>query len=187
MKNIILAAVSVLVLGLVGSAIGQVGKGNILFEYWFNLGGTNVSDLTGSERYPDNPDDSEWRTSFDGPLDKWDYYGTRVRGHLYPPGNGDYTFWIASDDASQLWLSSDDDPADAVQIASVPGWSSHLEWGKYPEQRSAPQALQAGKKYYIEALMKEQGGGDNLSVAWGGGRGSVLVPLSSMVRTCHRR
>ena len=33
---------------------------------------------------------------------------------------------------------------------------------------SAPQALKANKVYYIEALMKEGGGGDSLSVGWAG-------------------
>ncbi len=50
-------------------------------------------------------------------------------------------------------------------------------WNKYPEQRSKPVRLEAGKRYYIEALMKEQGGGDNLSVAWEGpGIAQEVIP-----------
>src|SRR6185437_5280364 len=47
-----------------------------------------------------------------------------------------------------------------------PGWTSSQEWGKYSEQQSAPVSLTAGQKYYIEALMKEGQGGDNLAVGW---------------------
>ena len=39
---------------------------------------------------------------------------------------------------------------------------------KYAEQKSAAINLTAGQKYYIYALMKEEGGGDNLAVAWQG-------------------
>src|SRR5262249_9094909 len=40
------------------------------------------------------------------------------------------------------------------------------EWGKEPNQQSAPISLTAGKAYYIAALQKEGGGGDNLAVRW---------------------
>ena len=53
-------------------------------------------------------------------------------------------------------------------IAEVPGWTSYLEWGKYPEQQSAPITLVGGQKYYIESIMKEGGGGDSMTVAWAG-------------------
>ena len=46
----------VLVLGLVGNALGQP-TGEILFEYWMDIGGGAVSDLTGQATYPDSPDD----------------------------------------------------------------------------------------------------------------------------------
>ncbi len=36
----------------------------------------------------------------------------------------------------------------------------------YAEQKSAAITLVAGQKYYIEALQKEEGGGDNLAVGW---------------------
>src|SRR5437660_1769056 len=35
-------------------------------------------------------------------------YGQRLRAFVVPPTNGAYTFWIASDDSSQLRLSSDE-------------------------------------------------------------------------------
>jgi hypothetical protein len=159
----------VLMLGLVSTAIGQP-TGEMLFEFWYNIGGVNVGDLTSQASYPDNPDDGELRPSFDSILDGPDNYGQRAHGWLYPPEDGDYTFWIASDDGSTLYLSTDDDPANAVVIAKVPdaGWTSYQQWDAYPDQQSAPITLAAGGKYYIEALMKEGGGGDSLTVAWAG-------------------
>jgi hypothetical protein len=165
------------VLALVNTASSQP-TGQILFEYWFDIGGTAVGDLTGSANYPDSPDDFEWRDRFEGPVDWKDNYGSRARGYLYPPADGDYTFWISGDDYEELYLSSDDDPANAALIAEVPGWTQHLEWGKYPEQQSAPITLVGGQKYYIEGIMKEGGGGDSMTVGWAGPEiGDELVIL----------
>jgi hypothetical protein len=134
-----------LVLGLVGTTLGQP-TGEILFEYWFGIGGVNVADLTGHPDYPDNPHDGEMRNRYEGPVDWLDNYGSRARGFVYPPADGDYTFWISGDDFEELYLSTDDDPANAILIAEVPGWTQYLEWDKYPEQQSAPIALVAGQK-----------------------------------------
>jgi len=162
---------------LLTNASGQP-TGEILFEYWMDIGGTAVSDLTGQATYPDSPDDGELRTALEGKVDWADNYGTRVRGYLYPPEDGDYTLWISGDDYIELYLSTDDDPANAAMIAEVPGWTSYLEWNKYPEQQSAPITLAAAQKYYIEVAMKEGGGGDSLTAAWTGpGIGTELTVI----------
>jgi len=94
---------------------------------------------------------------FEGPKDVGDRYGQRIQGYFTPSVSGNYTFWIASDDNSQLLL-------DGNLIASVPSWTSSREWTKFPSQKSAPQSLNAGTKYLVVALMKEVYGGDNLAV-----------------------
>jgi hypothetical protein len=116
------------------------------------------------------------------PIDWLDNYGSRFRGYVTPPGTGDYTFWIASDDASELWLSTDTNPDNKVKIAEVKSWTSHLEWGKEPNQKSRLLPLVQGKFYYIESLMKEGGGGDNHTVSWQGPGvpARVVIPGSSL-------
>lgn len=105
-------------------------------------------------------------TDFEAPSNQGEKYGARIRGYLHPPATGAYTFWIASDDQGQLWLSSDEDPANKKLIASVPGWTGRRQWDKYNQQKSEPVELEAGKKYAIEALQKEGELGDHLAVAW---------------------
>jgi hypothetical protein len=95
-----------------------------------------------------------------------DNYGQRIRGYICAPVTGNYTFYLASDNNAELWLSTDDKPATKRKIASVTGWTNSREWLKYPSQISENIRLEAGKKYYIEALHKEEAGGDNLAVAW---------------------
>ncbi|MHC2993445.1 hypothetical protein OB13_18385, partial [Pontibacter sp. HJ8] len=45
-------------------------------------------------------------------------------------------------------------------------------------QQSAKITLEAGKRYYIEALMKEENGGDNLAVGWQLPDGSLERPIA---------
>jgi hypothetical protein len=142
--------------------------GFIRREVWTGISGTSVSSLTSDINYPTNPNIRGLLTSFEGPTNWADNYGTRIRGYLYPSADGDYTFWIASDDSSQLWLSTDADPCHAAQIAYVSGSTNSREWTKYTSQASTPKPLLAGHKYYIEALQKAGTGGDNIAVAWEG-------------------
>ena len=149
-------------------SISVDGTGQILREWWTDIPGSNISDLTGDSNYPDNPTGTDLLTLFEAPSDWADDYGTRVRGYIHPITSGDYTFWIASDDQSELWLSTDEFPSNAVLIANVPTWSDPRQWTKFPEQQSTTISLQAGRRYYIEALQKEDGGLDHLAVAWEG-------------------
>jgi hypothetical protein len=141
-------------------------QGTILREYWLGIPGTAVSDLTGNINYPANPSGNSLLSSFEAPINWAVNYGTRVRGYITAPNTGTYVFWISSDDNSELWLSTNDNPANKSLIASVPDWTNPREWTKYSQQQSASITLTAGQKYYVEALQKDGGGGDNLAVGW---------------------
>ena len=95
-----------------------------------------------------------------------DYYGTRVRGYIVPPTTGNYTFWIASDDQSELWISTDDQPANLVKRAYVLNYTGSRIWNVEPNQKSPILALTAGQKYYFEALQRDYSSGDNMAVGW---------------------
>jgi len=142
--------------------------GEILYERWTGISGTAVSALTSNPAYPDSPSFTDYLTTLEGPTDILNYYGTRIRGYLYPPATGSYTFWIAGDDNCELWLSTDGTPAHITRIANVPDWTNSREWNRFSSQQSSPVALTAGQKYYIEVLHKENSGGDNIAVAWSG-------------------
>jgi hypothetical protein len=170
MKKVVAGILGVLLLGPATGlrAVGE--KGTILFEYWDGLTGdiAGVDSLVNDLRWPGNPSAEEWRTRLEGPTDRADLYGTRVRGYLYPPQTGDFTFWIASDDASELWLSTSEAPGSAARIAYVNGYTAARNWTTFSSQRSASRRLEAGKRYYIEVRHVDAGGSDNLAVAWFG-------------------
>jgi glucose/arabinose dehydrogenase len=140
----------------------QITTGKILREVWTGVAGTSVTAIP----IQSPPTQSSELTLFEGPTNVGSDYGTRIRGALHPPVSGNYIFWIASDDKSELWLSTTENPTDKVKIASVTGYTSVRQWNKYTTQQSLPVALVAGKKYYIEALHKEGSGADHIAVGW---------------------
>ncbi len=110
---------------------------------------------------------------FESPRDVADNYGVIMSGWLVPPETGEYTFYLSSDDNSQLWLSTDEDPANAEQIASEPQWNGFRNWtgtdrrnSGDPENISDPIQLEAGQRHYVEAVFNEGGGGDGMEVTW---------------------
>jgi fibronectin type 3 domain-containing protein len=151
---------------LPSSDVGAMGS--ILRQWWTGIDGSSVSDLTAIADFPDYPDGMDWVKSLEGPTNWADSYGARISGYLYPPTSGSYTFWIASDDDSELWLSTDSHPENASLIANVYGFTNRRQWDKYPQQQSESVSLTAGQKYYIEVLHKEDSGNDNIAVAWEG-------------------
>jgi signal transduction histidine kinase len=124
----------------------------------------------GFPEYPLRPSEQNVELNFESPTDSQQYRLTRMRGYLRPPATGDYTFWIASDNSSELWLSTGIEPAKARKIASIQrfNWVAPREWSRYPSQRSEPVTLNAGENYYIEAISEQTSGGENLAVAWQG-------------------
>jgi len=139
--------------------------GTITREVWF-IEGYYISSLTNHPDYPDSPHLTGEVSMMEGPVDWGWQYGTRIHGYIVPPQSGNYRFWVAGDDYSQLSLSSDDDPANKQIIASSSSWTGYHQWNKYSSQKSQSIYLTAGQAYYIEALHKEVSGGDHISVAW---------------------
>jgi len=145
----------------------QPGLGTIELDIWENIAGDSLNDLTDDPRYPAQPDSAQSITEL-----AWDpnadNYGGRIYGWLYAPLTGDYTFWVTSDNDSELWLSTNDDPENVELIASLDGWAGANEWDAFSSQMSEPVTLTAGSKYYVMAIWVEGTGGDHCRVAWQG-------------------
>ena len=120
--------------------------------------------------YPYRPSGRDVPTSFEAPSNWGQYYLTRMRGWLHPPVTGQYSFWIASDNSSELWMSPNADPSKARKIAFLLRfeWVNQREWSRFPSQHSDTMLLKAGEAYYIEALQEQKNLADHLSVAWQG-------------------
>jgi len=118
--------------------------------------------------YPYRPTGWNIRNAFEAPSNWGEYNLTRMRGYLHPPVTGDYTFWIASDNSSELWLGSDNNPQNARRVAFIKSgdWVNQHEWSRFPSQRSETISLSADKVYFIEAISEQLLEDENLAVAW---------------------
>ena len=157
----------------VGEKQSCAGAGMITREQWNNVKGTRISDI------PLNSPPSETKTlsTFESARDIADDYGARIRGYVCVPESGEYTFWIASNDRSELWLSTDASPVNKVRIAHVPEATKERQWKKHSTQQSKRIFLQKGTRYYIEALHKEGADKDHLAVGWQLPDGTLERPI----------
>lgn len=139
-------------------------------EIFAGITGNNLGDLTNNAKFPLQPDSLETMSTFGSALNVADSYGSRVRALLVPPATGQYRFWLSTDDAGGLYLSTNATAANLTAIASLADgtYSDAGQWTKYASQMSGLIDLVAGQKYYIEARQKEGSGGDLVQVAWAG-------------------
>lgn len=92
------------VLGLLPS----LRAGSLLREVYAGIPGVTLADLTNNPAYPAKPSSTNLITDlFEAPTDVAENYGQRLSGVLTVPIGGQYTFWIAGDDYSGLFLSTD--------------------------------------------------------------------------------
>jgi hypothetical protein len=153
--------------------------GVVNWDYYYPVTPQAVSTLTSFAGFPFGPDTNADFTAFDsdqitaGDLNNnpafgaaGDNYGDSISGWITPTVSDNYYFFLASDDSSELLLSTDSNPANAVVIANEPTCcNGFVEPGTGP-QTSGQITLNAGTPYFIQALHTEGGGGDYVKVAW---------------------
>ena len=174
MKKIIFSFLSLLFITKIQSQCS--GTGSINFQRWNNISGGVVSNLTSNPAYPNSPSSSGTQPLFEMPVNFGNNIGIKMYGYICPPATGNYVFWIAADNSAELWLSTSANISGKVRIAYSTNSTSSREWNLFPTQKSAVIALTAGQKYYVEALMKESTGKDNLAVGWAKPGQSTLSP-----------
>ncbi|MDQ2868156.1 MAG: DUF1800 family protein, partial [Verrucomicrobiota bacterium] len=136
----------------------------VVQDIWTGISGTQVSQIP----LATTPTSSRLLNTLENPSGAplGTNYGTRIRGYFTAPTTGNYTFWIASADQSELWISDSDQPASLTKRAFVSGATTSRQWNKYLEQQSRLLALNAGQKYYYEIYQKNGGSPENLAVGW---------------------
>jgi hypothetical protein len=150
--------------------------GSVTLELWNKLGGERVADLVENAAFQKAPSGTLTLNQLEYG-NRGDQYGARVRGYVVAPQSGNYTFWISSDDSSELWLSPSEKPKDKVKLAFVSGFVERGKWEQQPSQKSQPFTLNARRPYYFEVLHKQGSGEDFLSVGWQLPDGAMERPI----------
>jgi len=112
-------------------------------------------------------------------------YASRYSGVVIPDTTGDYDFYLAADDDSDLFISANDLPAGKYMIAQENQWSgvrnyntagsggavasaqkNSVTWtnGAGVSPYAAGIHLVAGSRYYLEGVQHQGGGGGNFAV-----------------------
>jgi len=143
-------------------ALSTVSSADVLREIWNGGGSIDDAIARAEAGNPDQVDvlaEPTW-------ADIADNYTARMTGWLTVPETGEYTFYLAGDDYQRLWVSQDDNPANAELVAYVDGWTASQDWGKYESQMTAPMMLEAGQVLAFVGIMQEGGGGDGQDWGW---------------------
>lgn len=149
--------------------------GFLKLSLYTNIVGTAVADLTADPNYPASPGEIRYLRSLNTrdalPTDAFESFGGRIEGFLTPLEAGDYHFFLRSDDASELWLGTDDTEASASMIAEErDSGDVFREPDLGDAATSQPITLVAGKRYFIMVLYKSSAlagnSTDYAKVAW---------------------
>ncbi|MCF7766006.1 MAG: hypothetical protein K9N62_20250 [Verrucomicrobia bacterium] len=144
--------------------------GVLKFSYYSDIPGTPVDNLWADPKFPDSPDMVQAVFSFNSrdafPDDSHENYGAMIEGFVSPTESGQYHFFLRSDDASELYISTDDSPANLQYTAWQTGCCNAFAEPGADFTTFDPISLTAGRKYFVRLIYKEGGGGDYGQVAW---------------------
>ena len=146
----------------------QFDTGGLNLQKW-NVCGFEVDSLRQWPFFPHSPDRQTYM-HLNFAIKVNTSIGQRIFGFLTVPQTGEYQFAISSDDDSELWLSTDEDPNNIRLIAEVhakrPAWAKLGELRKYPKQISQQIFLEEERKYFIESLHVNGKGLGHVMVLW---------------------
>jgi hypothetical protein len=90
-------------------------------------------------------------------------YGQYINGYFKAPYSGTYTFWLTSDDASQVYLSTDSTSANKKLLIDYTSWSDYNDFITKNIKSNAT-TLVGGSYYYMEVKHVQGGGNDHFGL-----------------------
>jgi hypothetical protein len=159
------------VLLIVLSGMTRMAVASVLMNYWDNQATATLDDAIAVTRTLPSTG-AEIFTTVDMPGANKDNYVDRYTGYIVAPVTGNYTFYIASDNESGFWLSSEPNLPNVVNTTITPPLCmlsavvAYRDFVNRPEQRSQPVMLQAGQAYGFTVIHREGTGGDHVALGW---------------------
>jgi hypothetical protein len=146
----------------------ETTDGVLKLSIWDGIGGTDVASVFDDGRYPNDPDFVGPLFSFNTrdllPGDGRNNFAGEIEGWITPAESGDYDFFLRSDDASELWISSDDKEANLEFQAEETGCcNGFLEVGA-DQTTFQPISMVAGRKYFVQVSTKRAAAATSLKL-----------------------
>jgi hypothetical protein len=156
--------------------------GNIVVDRWYTYNWNFPITLPTTA-----PNITNYQGNTQGPWNIGDGYTSRVRGYICPQTTGVYQFNVTGDDNVELFVSTNAMAGSMTRVAYINGWTSELEYAKYPSQTSSNITLQANQLYYFELRHVEGGGGDGWRMSWKTPTNATWQPIQSqfLARSCN--
>jgi hypothetical protein len=139
--------------------------GLVQIERWYPITGLNFLRLIHNARFGTEANELAWSSSTDYDYNVGDKYGSRMRGTLTAPEDGEYTFCLTGDDAAQAWLSETESPYDRkllIELGAATGYQD-LTSSRVSE---VSVTLSAGQACYLEVLHLEYLNSDHITLWW---------------------
>ncbi len=162
----------------------KLASGWVTRQLYYSIPGGAVTDLQSSPKFPNTPDAVDFlRTvGFDNKPAALNY-GTRLTAYFVPPQDGQYEFYMYSDDAAALSLSTSESPAGLQPLLSTAAGGQSFD----ASISALSGSLLATNLYFLEVLQKQDIDDSRVAVAarLKGTTGPVgsLLPLSGSLIT----
>lgn len=146
-------------------------RGHLNLHIWDDVCHFQVESLREFILFPHAPSKRRLLTSSSSYGENLKNFGERMFGFISPSISGKYYFAISSSGNSELWLSSDDSPANLRKIAFLgsrenPGQGQPGNYSQNATQVSTAFYLTKNRKYLINVLHKHHSGRVHLLVTW---------------------
>jgi len=104
--------------------------GWVKVENFDGITGGNVADLKAAAKYTNNQPDSVTfiNSLYYSRTPGAENYGSRISGFITPNETADYVFFVAADDSTSLYLSTDSSPGNLKLVAADQGWQNARTW-----------------------------------------------------------
>ena len=147
---------------------------HLLEEIWLNLDGDQTDELLKNKIFKDSkPNRTSYLTIAQTSRNIGDRFGRRIRAFIKPPIDGEYQFWIISDDSSIFRLAQ----PGKKNFKTIIETKSHTSFSWSENLQSEPQFLKAGKLYPVEMIHKEGAGDDFCAFGWSLPNGESEKPI----------
>ncbi|MEM9080086.1 MAG: DUF1800 family protein [Verrucomicrobiota bacterium] len=145
-------------------------SGHVLQQFWANVPGNELANLTSLPTFPELPDGETRLVDLTTKPVAGSNFGFRLLTLITPPTTGDFSFFLSSGSSAQLFLSTNDDSANHTLLAQVLSGQSITpnSWDTFESQRSIPISLTAGQSYLLEVHALAASPNSHCQIAWTG-------------------